>query len=109
MNCDLRKKVKYINLLYTTFCYNTGMSKQSYTLKISPQGQLTLPRSLRERLRVHPGSRIAVVVTNDGSLKISGKSPIEKRFGTMPHIWTAKGQDAAEYTRELRNSIQPKQ
>lgn len=85
------------------------MSDQSYTLKISPQGQLTLPRSLREQLRVHPGSRIAVVVTDDGSLKVSSKSPIEKHFGTMPNVWTAKGQDAAEYARELRNSMQPKQ
>jgi AbrB family looped-hinge helix DNA binding protein len=80
----------------------------SYSLKISPQGQLTLPRSLRERLRLHPGSRIGVVVTDDGTLQLSQKSPIEKHFGTMPSAWTSPGQDAAEYTRELRNSMQPK-
>ena len=85
-----------------------SMSNVSYTLKISPQGQLTLPRSLRERLRLQPGSRIAVVVTDDGSLRISSKLPITKHFGTMPHAWTAKEQDAAEYARELRHSMQPK-
>lgn len=83
------------------------MNDKSYTLKISPQGQLTLPRRLRERLRVRPGSRIAVVVTDDGSLHVSNKSPIEKHFGTMPNLWTTEGQDAAEYTRKLRNSMQP--
>jgi AbrB family looped-hinge helix DNA binding protein len=84
------------------------MNNTSYTLKISPQGQLTLPRSLRERLRVQPGSRISVIVTDEGSLQISSKSPVEKHFGTMPDAWTAKGQDAAKYTRELRDSMQPK-
>jgi len=84
------------------------MTNATYTLKVSPQGQLTLPRNLRERLRVQPGSRITVSVTKDGSLRLSGKLPITKHFGTLPGAWTAKGQDAAEYTRKLRNSMQPK-
>ncbi len=85
------------------------MNNSTYTLKISPQGQLTLPRDLRERLHVQTGSRIAVVVTDDGSLHISSDLPIAKHFGTMAGAWTAPEQDAAEYTRELRNSMQPKQ
>lgn len=84
------------------------MHTVSYTLRLSPQGQLTLPRELRNQLHLKPGSRIAVVVADDGSLRISSKLPIEKHFGTMPNVWTAKGQDAAKYTRELRNSMQPK-
>lgn len=83
------------------------MDNVSYSLKVSSQGQLTLPRSLREKLRVRPGSRIAVVVSDDGSLRVSSKSPVEKHFGTVPGLWTEKGQDAAEYTRGLRNSMQP--
>jgi bifunctional DNA-binding transcriptional regulator/antitoxin component of YhaV-PrlF toxin-antitoxin module len=79
-----------------------------YTLKISPQGQLTLPRDLRERLHVQPDSPITVAVTDDGSLQIASKPPITKHFGTLAGLWTAKQQDAAEYTRELRNSMQPK-
>lgn len=84
------------------------MNNPTYTLKISPQGQLTLPRDLREQLRLQPGSRIVVVVTDEGSLKVSRKLPIEKYFGTLAGAWTDKGQDAAEYTRQLRDSMQPK-
>jgi AbrB family looped-hinge helix DNA binding protein len=80
----------------------------AYTLKISPQGQLTLPRSLREQLHLQPGSRIAVTVTDKGSLRISGKPLISKHFGTLAGVWTAAGQDAAEYSRGLRHSMQPK-
>ena len=84
------------------------MSNTTYTLRISPQGQLTLPRGLRERLRVQPGSRIAVTVTDNGNLQISSKLPITKHFGTLQGTWTDKKQDAAEYTRKLRDSMQPK-
>ena len=83
------------------------MNPTSYILKLSPQGQLTLPRSLRERLHLQPGSRITVIA-NDGSLQLSDKVPIEKHFGTLPHAWTTKGQDAADYARSLRDSMQPK-
>ena len=84
-----------------------NMHNTYYTLKVSPQEQLTLPRYLREQLHMHSGSRIAVVGT-DGYLQVSSKLPIEKYFGTMPNLWTADGQDAAEYARELRNAMQPK-
>jgi bifunctional DNA-binding transcriptional regulator/antitoxin component of YhaV-PrlF toxin-antitoxin module len=84
------------------------MNKTTYTLKISRQGQLTLPRTLQEQLRVQPGSRIAVTITNAGKLQISSALPIEKHFGTLSGVWTAKGQDASEYTRNLRNTMQPK-
>ena len=83
------------------------MNLTSYTLKLSPQGQLTLPRSLRDRLRLQPGSRITVIAT-DGSLQLSNKVPIEKHFGTLSHVWTTKEQDAADYSRGLRDSMQPK-
>ncbi len=84
------------------------MKKSSYTLKVSSQSQITLPRSLREQLKLRPGSRITIMVTDDGSLKLSGKLPIEKHFGTFSGTWTHQGQDAADYTRSLRNSMQPK-
>ncbi|HVA11514.1 MAG TPA: AbrB/MazE/SpoVT family DNA-binding domain-containing protein [Candidatus Dormibacteraeota bacterium] len=84
------------------------MKSTSYTLKVSSQSQVTLPRRLREQLRLQPGSRVNVIVADDGSLQISGKLPIEKYFGTLPGVWTKHGQDAAEYTRKLRDSMQPK-
>lgn len=82
--------------------YNT-----TYTLKLSPQSQLTLPKNLRQQLRLKPGSRVTVVVSNDGKLKLDGKLPIQEHFGTLANTWTADDQDAAEYTRALRNSMQP--
>lgn len=80
----------------------------SYTLKISPQGQLTLPRGLRERLRVQPGSRITVDVIDDSKLRISNEPPIAKYFGKLAGAWTSHGEDAADYARKLRNGMQPK-
>lgn len=84
------------------------MKNSSYTLKVSSQSQVTLPRSLREQLKLRPGSRITIMVTDDGSLKLSDKLPIEKHFGTFTGTWTNQGKDAADYTRSLRNSMQPK-
>jgi AbrB family looped-hinge helix DNA binding protein len=84
------------------------MKTTSYTLKVSSQSQVTLPRSLRESLRLQPGSRITINVAEDGNLQLSSKLPIEKHFGSLSNAWTSNGQDAAEYTRKLRNSMQPK-
>ncbi len=84
------------------------MKNTSYTLKVSSQSQVTLPRGLREQLRLRPGSRVTITVTDDGNLQLSDKLPIEKHFGTLPNVWTKQGQDAADYTRTLRDSMQPK-
>jgi AbrB family looped-hinge helix DNA binding protein len=84
------------------------MNNLSYTLKISSQGQLTLPRRLRDQLHVQAGSRITVVASDDGNLKLSSSLPVEKHFGTIHGLWTKKEQDAADYARDLRNSMQPK-
>ncbi len=103
---DINKdKIFYLLIKY---CIVKHMNTSLYTLKVSPQGQLTLPRAIRERLHLQPGSRIAVTVTDDGGLLISSKPPITKHFGTLAGLWTTKKQDAAEYGRELRNSMQPK-
>ena len=84
------------------------MNRPTYSLKLSPQGQLTLPQALRKKLRVQPGSRVAVSVAADGGLRLSSKFPVEKYFGTMPGVWTESGQDAAAYSRQLRDAMQPK-
>ncbi len=77
-------------------------------LKVSSQSQVTLPRGLREQLRLRPGSRVTITVADDGNLQLSEKLPIEKHFGSLPNAWTKHGQDAADYTRTLRDSMQPK-
>jgi hypothetical protein len=42
------------------------------------------------------------------SVRNGGKLLIEQHFGTMPGLWTSKDQDAADYGRQLRNSMQPR-
>lgn len=85
------------------------MKNASYSLKISPQSQVTLPKTLRQRLQVQPGSRIVVTLAVDGaSLEVSSKLPIEKHYGKLANVWTSEGQDAAEFSRALRNDMQHK-
>ncbi|MGH7195736.1 MAG: AbrB/MazE/SpoVT family DNA-binding domain-containing protein [Candidatus Saccharimonadales bacterium] len=79
----------------------------SYTLKLSGQSQLTLPKKLRDELHLVPGARITVIVTDDNNLRLSDKLPIDKHFGALPGAWTDHKQDAAEYSRSLRDSMQP--
>ncbi len=79
------------------------MSNTTYTLKISPQGQVTLPKALREFLNVHMGSRVTITEANNRDVIMSGKYPIEKHFGKFPNLWTKEGEDAAEYIRKMRD------
>jgi AbrB family looped-hinge helix DNA binding protein len=83
------------------------MSETTYILKLSSQSQVTLPRELRERLKIQPGSRLTVLVSEDNELRLSSKLPIKKHFGSLPGMWTGGDKDAAEYTRTLRDSMQP--
>lgn len=84
------------------------MKSTSYTLKVSSQSQVTLPKGLRDQLQLKPGSRITITITDHGNLQLSEKLPIERHFGALPSLWTSHGEDAAEYTRDLRDSMQPK-
>jgi AbrB family looped-hinge helix DNA binding protein len=88
--------------------HNDIMRNTSYILKVSSQSQVTLPRDLRDQLQLRPGSRVTLTLADNGDLKLTGKLPIEKHFGTLSNVWTGKGQDAAEYARTLRDSMQPK-
>jgi antitoxin PrlF len=40
------------------------------TATVSDKGQVTLPKALRERLGIQPGSRLAFRVATDGSLSV---------------------------------------
>jgi AbrB family looped-hinge helix DNA binding protein len=77
-------------------------------MKMSPQGQVTIPRRMREELNLHPGSRISLRVCKDGGVEVSGKLPVEELFGTMPGAWLEPGEDASEYTRKQRDEINSK-
>lgn len=83
----------------------TRSQTADYVLKLSPQGQVTLPKALRDRLKVRPGSRIVLKATADGDLTASTKFPIEKYFGSMGTAITG-GQDATQFIREMRDEDQ---
>ena len=42
----------------------------STTAMVSDKGQVTLPKALRDRLGIHPGSRLAFRVAADGTLNV---------------------------------------
>ncbi len=81
------------------------MKTSTYTAKLSSQGQITLPKAARDRLRVQPGNFISIKVVAKDALEISDELPIESAFGSLGTSLTG-GQDAAAYTRTLRRSME---
>jgi AbrB family looped-hinge helix DNA binding protein len=79
------------------------MKTDQYILKVSSQGQLTLPRALRERLRLRQGSKVVVRVNSDGEAVVTSSMPIVEYFGRYPGI-ASGGCDAAEVVREMRDA-----
>jgi len=61
--------------------------------------QVTLPKDVRERLRIKEGDKVFVDVDEDGriTLDIVKKSPVDESFG----IWEGE-MEGMEYTRKLR-------
>lgn len=61
--------------------------------------QVTLPKDVRERLRIKEGDNVFVEVDDDGkiTMDIVKKSPVDESFG----IWREEV-EGAEYTRKLR-------
>ena len=71
---------------------------QIYTVKISAQGQVTIPSSVRQKIGVKKGEYIRFYVA-DGELALTSKLPIEKYFGTMP------GSRATDMSKEYRETF----
>ncbi|MEE8403004.1 MAG: AbrB/MazE/SpoVT family DNA-binding domain-containing protein [Candidatus Hydrothermarchaeaceae archaeon] len=61
--------------------------------------QVTLPRDVRERMRIKEGDKVFVDVDEDGkiTMDIVKKSPVDESFG----IWKEEV-EGIEYTRKLR-------
>jgi AbrB family looped-hinge helix DNA binding protein len=61
--------------------------------------QVTLPKDVRERLRIKEGDRVFVEVDEDGKITIDimKKSPVDESSG----IWK-KEAEGVKYTRKLR-------
>jgi antitoxin PrlF len=69
--------------------------------KVTSEGQVTIPKNVRERLGVQPGENVGFD-ERDGLLVISKvvtKSPFDKWVGKLSHL---KGQRSDDLVREAR-------
>jgi AbrB family looped-hinge helix DNA binding protein len=74
-----------------------------YSVKISEQGQITLPKSLRQQLNTGAGARVVLVVDDNtpNNIKVTNEYPIKAYFGTMGNSIT-NGTDATEFIKNMR-------
>lgn len=70
-----------------------------YTSSVSPKGQITLPKQIREELQIEPKD-IVVIMLKDGKLQIeSAKSRLRSVYQSIPALdpprtWSDVTQDA---------------
>lgn len=72
--------------------------------RMTSQGQVTIPRELREQLGLEPGDEVQFTSTPDGIRlqKIAHKSVFARYRGSLPHL---RGQDAVELIRNRRGPV----
>ena len=74
--------------------------KTTYPVKVSPQGQITLPKALRDELRVQKGKTRLYVKLEDNKLSVNDDPPILKYYGILK---PKKGEkSAADYLAEMK-------
>lgn len=73
-----------------------------YAVKISEQGQITLPKALRNKISAQNGNRVILTI-DDGSntINVSKKYPIENYFGKFGSN-IAGGEDPTSFVKSLR-------
>lgn len=58
---------------------------RSYEAKVTSQGQVTLPKEIRERLKLRPGGKVTFAIEKDGRVLVSAKqSSILDLVGILP-------------------------
>jgi AbrB family looped-hinge helix DNA binding protein len=72
-----------------------------FTAKISEQGQITLPKTLRQKIGVETGSRVILEVDDSLTIKVGTEYPIKSFFGTFGSSISGH-QDATEMVSSLR-------
>ncbi len=71
------------------------------TVKVSRRHQITLPREVRERLKIQPGDRLRVEVQNDVLILIpQPENYVQRLAGLHREVW--EGVDTTAYLREER-------
>ncbi|AFY46520.1 looped-hinge helix DNA binding domain, AbrB family [Nostoc sp. PCC 7524] len=57
---------------------------QHYTVDIEPEGRLTLPKEIQERLNLEPGDRLILTLQDNGKLQlVSLKQQVKKIRGLL--------------------------
>lgn len=78
----------------------------TYPVKVSPQGQITLPKALRDKLQVQKGETRLYVGLENNKLSVSNEPPILKYYGILK---PKKGEkSAADYLTEMKQQQQRK-
>ena len=52
---------------------------------ITSKGQTTLPKAVREALRIVPGDRVRYVILDGGEVRIIPVRPLSRLFGAFKH------------------------
>ena len=71
------------------------------TAKVTSKGQVTIPKSVREKLGVQPGEAVGFE-EKDGALVITKaitKSPFDKWMGRLTHLKGTRSDDIVKETR----------
>ncbi len=69
-------------------------------MKPSSKNQIVIPRAIREKLGIGPGTPVFINMVGDDEARISTKSVLERYAGTMPGVW---GEDPAATIRRDRD------
>ena len=51
---------------------------------MTTKGQITIPKSIRDRLRLEPGDKVYFDIRDDGSVRVVARNhPMERLFGML--------------------------
>lgn len=63
------------------------MSAQEHLRSLTSKGQVTLPKDIRERLRLRPGDMVRFVLDEEGRVIVSRAAPsLEEAYGSVPPL-----------------------
>lgn len=85
---SLPQKVKPSNLTSNTLESNT------YLMKVTVKGQITIPIAMRERFGLRPGTEVEFVAT-EGTLQMKPRKRSRKKASAFDH-WLAKAAGSAQ-------------
>ena len=75
----------YLDEYYLTYVSNPNNERNSMVATLTSKGQLTLPKTIRTQLDLHPGDRLDFVIRENGIVEVVPlKQPASKLRGILP-------------------------